>query len=71
MLRKPRVNFSPLVSAAMVLVLMLGVVSPSLAAASASSRHQVTVPAEDRFTPFALTIHVGDKVELNDCEDAA
>jgi plastocyanin len=24
--------------------------------------HQVTVPGEDRFTPFALTIHTGDSV---------
>ena len=24
--------------------------------------HQVTVPAEDRFTPFAITIHPGDTV---------
>jgi plastocyanin len=33
--------------------------------------HQVTVPEEDRFTPFALTVHVGDVVKWvnNDTDD--
>src|SRR6266550_6973780 len=33
--------------------------------------HQVTVPMEDRFTPFALTIHAGDSVRWvnNDTDD--
>ena len=34
-------------------------------------RHQIIVPEEDRFTPFALTIEVGDVVEWvnNDTDD--
>jgi len=33
--------------------------------------HQVTVPAADRFTPFALQIHAGDSVQwVNNDEDA-
>jgi plastocyanin len=33
--------------------------------------HQVTVPAADRFTPFALQVHVGDSVKwVNKDEDA-
>jgi plastocyanin len=33
--------------------------------------HRVTIPDEDRFTPFALTIHVGDRVKWinNDSDD--
>ena len=33
--------------------------------------HQVTVPEEDRFTPFALTVHPGDTVRWvnNDTDD--
>jgi plastocyanin len=35
------------------------------------SVHQVTVPTEDRFLPFALTVHVGDVVKWvnNDGDD--
>jgi len=37
----------------------------------ASSVHQVTIPGEDRFTPFALTIRTGDRVRWvnNDSDD--
>jgi plastocyanin len=33
--------------------------------------HQVTIPGEDRFAPFALTIHTGDSVKWvnNDSDD--
>lgn len=34
-------------------------------------KHQIIVPDEDRFTPFAITVHVGDVVEWvnNDTDD--
>src|SRR5262249_41664158 len=46
-------------------VLLLGVASPSGAAGhDAGSRvHQVIIPKEDRFAPYALTIRAGDTVE--------
>ncbi len=42
---------------------------PSRAAGEARV-HQVVVPEEDRFSPFSLTIHVGDSVQwINNDED--
>ena len=43
------------------LSVVLLALAPSLAAARV--HRMVIVPGEDRFTPFALTIHVGDSVE--------
>jgi len=41
------------------------------AASNRSTVHQVTVPDSDRFTPFGLTIHVGDVVKwVNNDTDA-
>jgi plastocyanin len=37
--------------------------APSPAGAKSRLHQMVTVPEEDRFTPFALTIHAGDVVE--------
>jgi plastocyanin len=61
------------------LVLLLGVVGAMTAQAHRDRRahgkakgqvHQVTVPAADRFTPFALAIHAGDAVRwVNNDED--
>jgi len=53
---------------------LLGAMSFSAAADDSKSNHprqQVIVPQEDRFTPFALTIHVGEVVEWvnNDTDD--
>lgn len=51
------------------LVLLVGaltVLTPSLshkAIARHSEVHQVTVPMDDRFTPFAITIHAGESVQ--------
>lgn len=47
-------------------VLVLGVYSIAVAAplgAASPKTRKVRVPLEDRFTPFALTIHVGDSVK--------
>src|SRR5882724_4075786 len=41
---------------------IIGAAAPSMAAEHRSTR-QVVVPQEDRFTPFALTIHAGDTVQ--------
>jgi plastocyanin len=44
----------------------VGLLFPGLtrnASARHAEMHQVTVPGEDRFTPFALTIHAGDTVQ--------
>ena len=45
--------------------LMLGVASQGWAANahSGSEVHQVSIPEEDRFTPYALTIHTGESVQ--------
>ena len=45
--------------------LMLGVASQGWAANahSGSEVHQVIIPEEDRFTPYALTIHTGESVQ--------
>src|SRR5215510_5033609 len=45
--------------------LMLGVASQGWAANanSESEAHQVIIPEEDRFTPYALTIHTGESVQ--------
>ncbi len=57
------------------LLVAIGAISSSahrLAGATrASSVHQVTIPDEDRFTPFALTIQAGDRVRWvnNDSDD--
>ena len=39
--------------------------------ASAATQEMVIVPGEDRFTPFHLTVHVGDTVQFvnNDTDD--
>jgi plastocyanin len=41
---------------------IIGAAAPSMAAEHRSTR-QVVIPKEDRFTPFALTIHAGDTVQ--------
>src|SRR5262249_36113757 len=46
-------------------VVACSILTPQNAVAQQGPRrmlHQVTVPMEDRFTPFSLTIHVGDSV---------
>ena len=45
--------------------LMLGMASQGWAAnpSSESRVHQVIIPEEDRFTPYALTIHTGESVQ--------
>jgi len=45
--------------------LVVGLRTPSHAMAREDEErvHQITVPQEDRFTPFALTIHRGESVE--------
>lgn len=43
-------------------VCTIGAAAP-IGAAAQGHTHQVTVPGEDRFTPFALTIHAGDSVQ--------
>ncbi len=53
---------------------LLGIVSLSEAGGENKGHHikqQVIVPQEERFTPFALTIHVGDVVKWvnNDTDD--
>jgi plastocyanin len=48
-----------------VVVVAVSILTPQTAVAGQGPRrmlHQVTVPMDDRFTPFALTIHVGDSV---------
>src|SRR5438034_11269218 len=65
--------------AGLVRVGLLVLVAAFLATAAtiwAAGRHagrsqQITVPAEDRFTPFGLTIHPGDTVRWvnNDTDD--
>jgi plastocyanin len=56
----------------LLLVFLLGLVSfgPALADSQAVTK-KVTIPDEDRFLPFALTIHVGDSVQWtnNDTDD--
>ena len=53
----------------MLLACLIGAAAPAWAA-SASHIRQVTVPHEDRFTPFALTIRTGDTVRwVNTDED--
>lgn len=45
-------------------------VGASAMRSSQHHQHEVTVPAEDRFAPFALTIRAGDAVQwVNDDED--
>jgi plastocyanin len=45
--------------------LMFGMASQGQAADSSSENqvHQVVIPEEDRFTPYALTIHTGESVQ--------
>jgi plastocyanin len=45
--------------------LILGMASQGWAADanSGSQVHQIIIPEEDRFTPYALTIHTGDSVQ--------
>lgn len=43
------------------LLLALVCIVPQLAIAQVTK--QVTIPTEDRFVPFALTIHIGDSVQ--------
>jgi plastocyanin len=45
--------------------LLLGMASPSGATGQGggSRAHQIIIPAEDRFTPYALTIGAGDTVQ--------
>ncbi len=61
---KSRARFA---AAGLIIVLLLmgyaGTPRVSSAADEHSHSHTVTVPEEDRFTPFALTIHSGDSVE--------
>ena len=45
-----------------VCLLILGTASRALAASDVNKPIQVIVPGEDRFTPFAITIRVGQKV---------
>jgi len=57
---------SRLALAMLVLLIVAGVSSSALAAAK-----QIMVPGEDRFTPFAVTVHVGQKVTwVNNDTDA-
>jgi plastocyanin len=51
----------PLALVLLVFCLTLGAAAPGLA--QPPSHLQVIVPEEDRFTPFAQTIHVGDTVK--------
>ncbi|HZQ10346.1 MAG TPA: plastocyanin/azurin family copper-binding protein [Anaerolineae bacterium] len=46
------------------IALMLALVTPGLAKDQASSIHRVIIPEEDRFTPFAVTIHLGETVRF-------
>jgi plastocyanin len=50
-----------------VLTALLGLVAadraPRVSARHGHTQAQVTVPMEDRFTPFAITIHAGDTVK--------
>jgi len=52
------------------IVCVLGLAAPASAATSSAKRY-VTIPAEDRFTPFVQIVHVGDTVEWvnNDTDD--
>jgi plastocyanin len=52
------------------LFLLFGVITPSWSARN-SEVHQVNVPGEDRFAPFALVIRAGDTVQWinNDTDD--
>jgi plastocyanin len=55
----------------LVLVACFLVATAPLSAASSGHTLKVIVPDEDRFTPFALTIHPGDSVQWvnNDSDD--
>ncbi|HEY0512843.1 MAG TPA: plastocyanin/azurin family copper-binding protein [Thermoanaerobaculia bacterium] len=59
MLEHPRHRLS----LAIALLALCGVAAPSLGQPAPHSHFQVIVPQEDRFTPFAQTIHAGDTVK--------
>jgi plastocyanin len=52
-----------LLAAVAVFVCIAGIAQRTWAGGSDHRRKQVIVPGEDRFVPFAVTIHVGDAVE--------
>jgi len=54
-----------------VCLLVLGMSSRGIAGDSESTVRQIIVPDEDRFTPFAITIRVGQRVQWinNDTDD--
>jgi plastocyanin len=47
---------------AIVALLAMAVLTAMPALAADSRHHQVTIPADDRFSPYSLTIHAGDTV---------
>jgi plastocyanin len=53
----------PLALVLLAFCLALGAAAPGLGQTGTPSHLQVIVPQEDRFTPFAQTVHVGDTVK--------
>lgn len=52
-------------------VAVLAVVVASVSNLALAATKKVSIPGEDRFTPFAVTIHIGDKVMwMNDDTDS-
>ena len=47
-----------------------GMVVPAIPAGNAAVSRAVVVPREDRFAPFAITVHVGDAVESIGCAES-
>jgi len=55
---------------ALLVVAMLAFATHSRKTPAAPITHKITVPDEDRFVPFAITIHVGDSITwVNTDED--